>query len=78
MVGKILLISVLTIKVNDTTVTKQNSCDDNTAQVQAQAKAGYKFVRQSDGGTDNPYIVLIEDDITIIAEFAIENTPIIM
>ena len=71
--------TTLTINVNDetmgfATVTKQNSCDDNVAQVQAQAKAGYKFVRWSDGSTDNPHIVLVEEDMTITAEFAPETS----
>ena len=72
---------VLTVDVNDATmgfatVTKQNSCDDNIAQVQAQAKAGYKFVRWSDGSTDNPHLVLVEEEMTITAEFAKEKDKV--
>ena len=72
---------VLTVEVNDATmgfatVTKQNSCDDNVAQVQAQANVGYKFVRWSDGATDNPHLVLVEEDMTITAEFAKEEDKV--
>ncbi len=64
----------LTVEVNDktmgfTTVTKSNSCTDDVAQVQAQALAGYEFVRWSDGATENPHILLVTEDITITAEF---------
>ena len=69
---------ILNIDVNDATmgfatVTKQNSCDDNVAQVQAQALPGYKFVRWSDGSTENPHIVLVTEDMTLTAEFAKEG-----
>jgi hypothetical protein len=65
---------ILTIEVNDktmgfATVTKPNSCTDDVAQVQAQALAGYEFVRWSDGATENPHILLVTEDMTITAEF---------
>ena len=71
----------LTVGVNDETmgfavVTKQNSCDDAVAQVQAQALLGYKFVRWSDGSTDNPHIVLVTEDMTLTAEFAKEEEDV--
>ena len=64
----------LTVDVNDktmgfATVTKPNSCTDDVAQVQAQALAGYEFVRWSDGATENPHILLVTEDMTITAEF---------
>ena len=70
--------TTITINVNDetmgfATVTKRNTCDDDVAQVQAQALAGYKFVRWSDGSTENPHIVLVTEDITLTAEFAKEG-----
>ena len=58
------------------TVTKRNTCDDDVAQVQAQALAGYKFVRWSDGSTENPHIVLVTEDMTLTAEFAPEEVDI--
>lgn len=69
---------LLTVTSNDdtmgfATVTKRNSCDDNVAQVQAQALPNYKFVRWSDGSTENPHIVLVTEDMTITAEFAKEG-----
>jgi hypothetical protein len=65
---------ILNIDVNDATmgfatVTKRNTCDDDVAQVQAQALAGYKFVRWSNGATENPHILLVTEDMTITAEF---------
>ena len=67
--------ATLKVNVNDetmgfATVTKLNSCADDAAQVQAQALSGYKFVRWSDGATENPHILLVTEDVTITAEFA--------
>ena len=64
----------LVVDVNDktmgfATITKPNSCTDYVAQVQAQALAGYEFVRWSDGATENPHILLVTEDMTITAEF---------
>ena len=70
---------ILTIEVNDktmgfATITKQNNCTDDVAQVQAQALAGYEFVRWSDGATENPHILLVTEDMTITAEFRVAGT----
>jgi hypothetical protein len=70
--------TTITINVNDetmgfATVTKRNTCDDDVAQVQAQALTGYKFVRWSDGSTENPHIVLVTEDMTLTAQFAKEG-----
>ena len=67
--------ATLKVNVNDetmgfATIIKQNSCTDDAAQVQAQALSGYKFVRWSDGATENPHILLVTEDVTITAEFA--------
>ena len=67
--------ATLIVNVNDetmgfATIIKQNSCTDDAAQVQAQALSGYKFVRWSDGATENPHILLVTEDVTITAEFA--------
>ncbi len=69
---------LLTINVNDAsmgvaTITKQNSCEDNIAQVEAKANAGYKFVRWSDGNTENPRKITVTEDMTLTAEFAIDQ-----
>ena len=68
---------LLTINVNDASmgvasITKQNSCEDNIAQVEAKANAGYKFVRWSDGNTENPRKITVTKDMTLTAEFAVK------
>ena len=72
---------MLTVNSNDDTmgfaaITKRNSCDDNVAQVQAQALSGYKFMHWSDGSTENPHILLVTEDMTLIAEFAKEEVDV--
>ena len=67
----------LTINVNDAsmgvaTITKQNSCKNNIAQVEAKANAGYKFVCWSDGNTENPRKITVTENMTLTAEFAIK------
>ena len=67
--------NTLSVEVNDNTmgmavVTKQNTCTDITATVQAQARPGYEFVKWSDGFTENPHTVFVIEDMTITAEFA--------
>ena len=42
-----------------------------TATLTATPKYGYKFVRWSDGNTDNPRILTVTADLTLTAEFAI-------
>ena len=67
--------NTLSVEVNDNTmgmavVTKQNTCTDITAIVQAQARPGYEFVKWSDGFTENPHTVFVMEDMSITAEFA--------
>lgn len=50
-------------------VIKQPTCQDITAQVQAQALPGYEFVKWSDGFTENPHTIFVTSDTTITAEF---------
>ena len=50
-------------------VVKQPTCQDITAQVQAQALPGYEFVKWSDGFTENPHTIFVTSDTTITAEF---------
>ena len=57
-------------------VVKQPTCQDITAQVQAQALPGYEFVKWSDGFTENPHTVYVTSDTTIIAEFRVASTPV--
>ena len=57
-------------------VVKQPTCQDITAQVQAQALPGYEFVKWSDGFTENPHTVYVTSDTTITAEFRVASTPV--
>ena len=71
----------LVVNTNDNTmgnaiVVKQPTCQDISAQVQAQALLGYEFVKWSDGFTENPHTVFVTSDITITAEFRAASTPV--
>ncbi len=44
-----------------------------TTQVSATPAQGYKFFRWADGNSTNPRIVTIDDNITLTAEFALDN-----
>lgn len=57
-------------------VIKQPTCQDISAQVQAQALPGYEFVKWSDGFTENPHTVFVTSDTTITAEFRVASTPV--
>ena len=57
-------------------VVKQPTCQDITAQVQAQALPGYEFVKWSDGFTENPHTIFVTSDTTITAEFRVASTPV--
>ena len=71
----------LVVNTNDNTmgnaiVIKQPTCQDISAQVQAQALPGYEFVKWSDGFTENPHTVFVTSDTTITAEFRVASTPV--
>ena len=71
----------LSVNVNDNSmgvavITKQNTCADVTAQVQAQALPGYEFVKWSDGFTENPHTIYVTSDTIITAEFRVASTPV--
>ncbi len=60
-------------------ITKEaTTCDDNTAVIEATANDGYQFTQWSDGNTDNPRTITVDEDITLTAQFvsttAINNT----
>ena len=55
------------------TIIKQNSCDDNIAQIKAEANKGYHFEKWSDGNTENPRKITVTEDMTLTAEFAIDQ-----
>ena len=47
------------------------SCNNDTAVIYAQANAGYHFTSWSDGNTDNPRTVIMTQDKTLHANFAV-------
>ena len=66
------------VYVNDATmgtakVDINNACG---AQISATANIGYHFVRWNDGNTDNPRTLVLTQDTTLIAEFAINQYTI--
>ena len=65
---------ILTITAQDETmgsvrITQQATCTDNTAVIEATANEGYRFVQWSDGNTDNPRTIIVDEDITLTAQF---------
>ncbi len=76
---------ILTITTQDEamgtvrTTKEATTCNDNTAVIEATANDGYHFTQWSDGNTDNPRTIVVDEDITLIAQFvssptAIDNT----
>ncbi len=76
----ILLITPQDETMGSVRITKEATCADNTAVFEATANEGYQFSQWSDGITDNPRTVIVDEDITLMAQFistptAIDNTP---
>lgn len=46
------------------------------AEIKATPKDGYKFVKWSDGNTDNPRTVTVDRDVTFTAQFAEETVAV--
>ena len=44
--------------------------------IEAIANKGYHFVKWSDGNTENPRTIVITEDLTLTAEFALDETPV--
>ena len=75
---------ILTITTQDEamgtvrTTKEATTCNDNTAVIEATANEGYQFTQWSDGNTDNPRTIVLDEDITLTAQFvsttAIGNT----
>ena len=53
-----------------------NTCQSDSAIIEATANDGYHFVNWSDGNTDNPRTIVITHDVTFIAYFADNNCDI--
>ncbi len=77
------LFYILTITAQDEAmgsirIIQEATCTDNTAVIEATANEGYRFVQWSDGNTDNPRTLIVDEDLTLTAQFvsltAINNT----
>ena len=53
-------------------VMQKATCENNECMIKAKANEGHYFTQWSDGNTDNPRTILVEEDMdtTLIAEFA--------
>ncbi len=54
-------------------ITQAASCSDDTALFEATAQDGYQFKQWSDGNTDNPRSVVVDEDKAFVAQFV--TTP---
>jgi hypothetical protein len=54
-------------------IAKENTCENNTATIEAQANHGYKFLRWHDGSTVNPLSVTVNEDVSYTAYFEKEK-----
>ena len=65
----------LTLSSNETQGTINTlhalECNNDTAVIYAQANTGYQFSSWSDGNTDNPRTLLMTQDMTLYANFAV-------
>ena len=59
-----------------TTVTQQPDCINGIAVISATPVEHYNFIQWNDGNTDNPRTVIVENDTTYIAVFAIDQHTI--
>ena len=66
--------NILTVKSNDNRmgeayIPTPNTCDNNTAIIEALPREGYQFAAWHDGNTDNPRTIIVTQDTTFIANF---------
>ena len=66
--------NILTVKSNDNRmgeayIPTPNTCDNNTAIIEALPREGYQFAAWHDGNTDNPRTIIVTQDTTYIANF---------
>ena len=66
--------NILTVKSNDNRmgeayIPTPNTCDNNTAIIEALPREGYQFAAWHDGNTDNPRTITVTQDTTYIANF---------
>ena len=66
------------VKLNDDNMgrvaTSYSGCPKNELYINAVPRNGYRFVQWSDGVKENPRTIVLTQDTTIIAEFAIDAT----
>lgn len=72
----------VSVDVNDksmgtASVVKQSTCENNMAEIEAKSFPGYAFICWSDGNTENPRTIEVNDDITLVAEFAVVYNVVI-
>lgn len=53
-----------------------SDCSSNMVTIEATPASAYKFVRWSDGNTDNPRTMMVTSDINLTAEFTIQTYTI--
>ena len=66
--------NILTVKSNDNRmgeayIPTPNTCDNDTAIIEALPREGYQFAAWHDGNTDNPRTIIVTQDTTYIANF---------
>ena len=66
--------NILTVKSNDNRmgeayIPTPNTCDNDTAIIEALPREGYQFAAWHDGNTDNPRTILVTQDTTFTANF---------
>ena len=54
-------------------VTQKPTCDDPTAVIKAVPAGGYRFKEWSDGNTENPRTVWVDEEMDLVAYFAAEG-----
>lgn len=57
-------------------ITKEATCTDNKATFEAIANEGYQFKQWSDGNTDNPRSVTVDENMSFVAQFVSAPTAI--
>lgn len=50
--------------------------EGETVTLAAEANEGYCFVKWSDGNTDNPRVIIVDENITLTAEFTKSGTAV--
>lgn len=71
--------NILTVKSNDNRmgeayIPTPNTCENDTAIIEALPREGYQFAAWHDGNTDNPRTILVTQDTTFTANFEPQTT----